>query len=165
MNHQLKPLQDLLDEYARAIGLNSLQLDENGRCGLWFDDKFSVTIEYSPENEAVVFFSELGGIPPDRELELCRLLLEANHFWRHTGGLGTLSLAPENPEHPESPRVVVMLYQTPLQVLDSGTFQSRLNDFADTAEAWMDYLAQGQESPYYEPVESAPQFEDWMLKV
>ena len=45
MNDSTKLLHDLVNEYARSVGLSSLPLDEAGRCSLLFDDKFSVTRE------------------------------------------------------------------------------------------------------------------------
>ena len=138
MDDHTKLLHDLLNEYARSIGMDSLSLDEAGRCSLLFDDKFSVTLETHPETGALVIFAELGPVPVDREHAFCQQMLRANYFWQHTGGLGTLALAPE--EDPNVPQTAALMYQTPLQSLDFGTFQNRLSDFVDTAEAWIDYL-------------------------
>jgi hypothetical protein len=41
----------------------------------------------------------------------------------------------------------MLMSQTPLRSLDFGTFQNRLTDFVDTAEAWMDYLAGKEPTP------------------
>ena len=138
MDDFTKLLHDLVNEYARSIGMSSLSLDEAGRCSLLFDDKFSVTLEPFAETGALVIFAELGPIPADWEHDCCEKMLQANYFWQHTGGLGTLALAPE--EDPNVPRTAALMYQTPLQSLDFGTFQNRLSDFVDTAEAWIDYL-------------------------
>lgn len=137
-NNATKLLHDLVNEYARSIGLSSLSLDEAGRCSLLFDEKFSVTLEPHPETGALVIFAELGSLPVDREHDFCQKMLQANYFWQHTGGLGTLALAPE--EDPNVPRTAALMYQTPLQSLDFGTFLNRFSDFVDTAEAWVDYL-------------------------
>lgn len=138
MDDDAKLLHDLVNEYARSIGLSPVSLDEEGRCSLLFDDKFSVTLEPHRESRALVLFAELGPVPAGRELDFCQKMLEGNYFWQHTGGLGTLALAPE--EDPHVPRTAALMYQAPLQSLDFGTFQNRLSDFVDTAEAWMDYL-------------------------
>ncbi len=134
-----KLLHDLVNQYARSIGLGSLPLDEQGRCSLLFDDKFSVTLEPHPEAGSLVFFAELGPVPADGEHDFCQKMLQANYFWQHTGGLGTLALAPE--ADPNVPRTAVLMYQTPLQSLDFGAFRNQFSDFVDTAEAWIDYLA------------------------
>jgi hypothetical protein len=138
MNDDTKLLHDLVSEYASSIGLSPLSLDEAGRCSLLFDEKFSVTLESDQETGALVIFAELGAVPADREQDLCRRMLEGNYFWQHTGALGTLALVPS--EDPNAPRTAALLYQTPLQSLDYRTFQNRLSDFVDTADAWIDYL-------------------------
>lgn len=138
MDDSTKLLYDLVNTYARSIGMGSVSLDEEGRCSLLFDEKFSVTLEPHRETGALVVFAEIGSVPADWEHEFCQKMLEANYFWQHTGGLGTLALAPA--VDPNVPRSAVLMYQTPLQSLDGGTFQKRLSDFVDTTEAWVDYL-------------------------
>lgn len=138
MSNDAKLLQDLLSEYAGSTGMGPITLDDAGRCCLLFDDKLSVTLETQPETGALLMSTELGPVPADGELPFCRQMLEGNHFWRYTGGVGTLALAPE--ENPNVPRHAVLLFQTPLQCLDCATFRNRLADFVDTAEAWMDHL-------------------------
>jgi hypothetical protein len=138
MNDNTKLLHDLVSEYASSIGLSPLTLDEAGRCSLMFDDKFSVTLECIQATGALVIFAELGRVSADREQDCYRRMLEGNYFWRHTGGVGTLALVPG--EDLNDPRTAMLLDQTPLQSLDYGTFQNRLSDFVDTAEAWIDYL-------------------------
>ncbi len=146
--------------------MSPLSLDEAGRCSLMFDDKFSVTLECHQETGALVIFAELGIVPAEREPDFCRKLLEGNYFWRQTGGLGTLALLPE--EDPNVPRTAALLCQTPIQSLDYGTFQNRLADFVDTAEAWMDYLSNFEQRVESESDE-APLPEIWfggsMLRV
>lgn len=157
MNPDTKLLHDLVNEYAGYVGMSPLSLDEAGRCSLLFDDKFSVTMECHEETGSLVIFAELGSIPADRELDFCRKMLEGNHFWRHTGGLGTLALAPEVDSG--LPRTATLLYQTPIQSLDYGTFQNRLSDFVDTAEAWMDYLSNFEQRS---ESNEEPMSETWM---
>ena len=139
MDDSTKLLHDLVNQYARSIGMSSLSLDDEGRCSLLIDDKFSVTLEPHRDTGALVVFAEIGSVPADWEHGFCQKMLEANYFWQHTGGLGTLALKPQ--EDPNVPRTAALMYQTPLQSLDSGTFQNRLSDFVDTAEAWIDYLS------------------------
>ncbi|MBI1249395.1 hypothetical protein GC197_16340 [bacterium] len=139
MDDSTKLLHDLVNEYARSVGMSPLTLDEEGRCSLLFDDKFSVTLASHPETGALVLVAELGPIPADLEHDFCQKMLQGNYFWQHTGGLGTLALAPD--DHPNVPRTSLLMYQTPLQSLDFGTFHNRLSTFVDTAEAWIDYLA------------------------
>lgn len=138
MTDDIRLLHNLLNDYADDIGLDPLSLDEAGRCHLKFDDTITVKLEYIEDTGALVMHTELGPLPAERQFELCRKMLEGNHFWRHTGGLGTLSLAPQ--EAPAAPATATLFYQTPIQSLDHGTFQNRLADFVDTAEAWIHYL-------------------------
>ena len=132
------------------MGLSPLSFDEAGRCGLSFDDKFSVTLESNEELGALVISAELGAVPEGREQDLCRQMLEGNYYWQQTGGLGTLALIPE--EDPDAPRTAALLYQTPLQGLTSEIFRKRLTDFVDTAEGWIDYLSNS------EPAEPSTEF-------
>ena len=156
MDDSTKLLHDLVNGYARSVGMSSLSLDDEGRCTLLFDDKFSVTLEPHRETGALVIFAEIGSVPADWAHEFCQKMLEANYFWQHTGGLGTLALTPQ--EDPHVPRTAALMYQTPLQSLDSGTFQKRLSDFVDTAEAWIDYLG-GFEGRMESNDGQLPQFE------
>jgi hypothetical protein len=138
MDHSSKLLHDLVNEYARSIGMSPVRLDDEGRCTLLFDDKLTVTLEPHRESGALVFFAEIGAVPADWENELYRKMLEANYFWQHTGGVGTLALTPS--DDPNVPRTAMLLCQTPLQSLEFAAFQKRLSDFVETAEGWMDYL-------------------------
>jgi len=137
MNDHHNLLNDLVNEYAGSVGMDSLSLDESGRCSLLFDDRFTVTLESHPDTGALILHSEIGPLPAGQEHALSAKILEANYFWQHTGGIGTLALAPAIPNVPQT---IVLMSQTPLQSLDFAAFQSHFSDFIDTTEAWIDYL-------------------------
>lgn len=140
MRLDIKLLQDLINDYTARAGMGPIVLDEAGRCALLFDDRIAVTLETHPGRGTLVAGADLGPIAASAEAEAqaFRMMLEGNHLWRHTAGLGTLALAPAG--NPGAPRRAVLQAQTPVQPLDGPAFQAWLADFVDTAEAWMDAL-------------------------
>lgn len=138
MRTDTKLLQDLINDYAARAGMSPIVLDEAGRCALLFDDRIAVTLKTHADRGALVMVADLGPLAAEIEGEACRMMLEGNHHWRHTAGLGTLALAPGG--EPGVPRRAVLQAQTPVQHLDGPAFQAWLADFVDTAQAWMDAL-------------------------
>ena len=121
-------LQHLLNQFAAAIGLDALDLDEEGLCALRFSG--TITVEMSARDDQLLMYSDLGAVPNGTEETLYPALLQANLFWQSTHG-ATLSITDDLP-----PRVVLacMLdwsHHTAVQ------FERLMEQFVDAAENWM----------------------------
>lgn len=57
-------IRDVLAELGHQMGLN-VTLSEEGVCRLVFDERFTVDIEASPDNDTVHLYSVLCPIPPE----------------------------------------------------------------------------------------------------
>ena len=124
-------LTELLGELGKLIGLE-LRLDESGSCMLAVDD-MSVVIQDVSEAFAVGFWGKIGRTPPEGQLQLCQLMLEANHLFRATAG-ATISRNPESGEF-------FLCRLLDLRGLDAETFISNLEKFVNVLESWQRLVA------------------------
>ncbi len=152
MDDTTKLLADLIAGLGKSLGMDDLQLDEDGFCCLGFDDAITVTMYADDASGAVVLSSELGEVDEEQEDELLRSMLHANFAWRETGGIGTLSLAPREDE--QAPVVACMMHQVPLRGLDEAAFTALFDKFLETAEAWTEFIVQFDDDD--EAPEAAP---------
>jgi Tir chaperone protein (CesT) family len=74
-----KKIADLWQELGKEVGLDGLQLDENGACTLVFDGR--VPVNSAIMEDAVVLHASLGVAPGDRREAFLEMLLAANLFW------------------------------------------------------------------------------------
>lgn len=124
INHSL---QSMISELGARMGLHGLRLDDDGACALKFDGRFRVDIQYRPESETIIFYSDLGA-PAAGEAFYLRIL-RANLFWRETYGT-TLSLSDDNPAH------VVIAKIVDWRSLDSVSLRETIEAFVDAVEEW-----------------------------
>jgi len=120
-------LQAMIAELGARMGLHSLRLDDDGACALKFDGRLRVDIQYRPESEALIFYSDLG--PPAAGEAFYLRILRANLFWRETYGT-TLSLSDDNPAH------VVIAKIMDWRSLDSVSLREAIETFVDAVEEW-----------------------------
>lgn len=78
----------LLQQLATSLGLESLELNENGVLSLEFDGEVTVHLEPDPQSDACHLYSTLCRIPDDEaaRLTLFSAILAANGFGRGTLG-------------------------------------------------------------------------------
>lgn len=129
-------LQELLNRFGVAIGLDGLALDEEGLCALRFSG--TITVEMSARADQLLIYADLGPVPDGAEETLYPALLQANLFWQSTHG-ATLSITDDAP-----PRVVLAClcawaHHTAVQ------FEQLMEQFVDAAEQWMQRIARGEE--------------------
>lgn len=124
-----------------ALGIDDLQLDENGYAALGFDDLL-VNFELDEERERLLLTASLGR-PEGDKLAAYELLLAANYLWQGTGG-GTLALEEESGE-------IVLQKPLPLATLDQQALETAIEVYVDTAELWARHLAAGSEDSGSEP--------------
>lgn len=124
-------VQQILAEFGRGIGLDGLALDANGYCCLGFDEVV-VNIEWVPRSEQLMLYCHLGFAPAQAEAAWYRELLEANHFFRGTGG-ATLGVDPAT-------QAVALVQPLALAALTPARLEAELQGFVDGAEAWVQRL-------------------------
>lgn len=121
-------VQALLTELGKRIELPDLTLDEDGYAAIGVDGKYLVHVQADARGGNLVLFSEIGHLPEDRAGELALKLLEANLFWKDTGG-GTLALEPGS-------RAVVLAYQEAAGPMEYARFEQLLQGFTNAVEHW-----------------------------
>lgn len=124
-------VQQILAEFGRGIGLDSLALDANGYCCLGFDEVV-VNIEWVPRSEQLMLYCHLGFVPAQADAAWYRELLEANHFFRGTGG-ATLGVDPAT-------QSIAMVQPLALAILTPARLETELQGFVNGAEAWVQRL-------------------------
>lgn len=138
----------LLAALGRAVGIEALAWDAEGCCTLRFD-AVVVNLEVDPVSEQLLLYSALGEIPAEGQAELFAHLLEANLFWQDTRG-GTLAL--DRLGHR-----ILLTEAVPLTLVPER-FPDRVERFVETAEAWIEQLAQLQptDAPVATPAAEPP---------
>lgn len=132
-------LQRLLDSLPR-LGMQKIQVNEEGVCALTFDDKIILNLEYNGELDLLTLYCRLGVIAPDRVGAVYPLLLEANVLWAGTGG-ATLGVIPADLS-------VVLAYQERAGAIDGQRFETLLSGLVDVAEFWTKLI---EDSPQTTP--------------
>lgn len=129
----------LLRELGQRLGLADLDLDEDGHAALAFDDVL-VDFEFDAAQEGrLLLYAYLGEPQGGEPAALLRAMLEANFFWRGTGG-ATLSLE-------RATGGAVLALPVAIAGLDYGTFERTLEGFVAAAETWMKRLAAAAAEP------------------
>ncbi len=140
--------QVLLKELGTTIGLADLSPDDEGYCSLTFDDKIVLNLQYDQRTENIVIFTELGEVRDELALKVYSRFLEANMFWKDTGG-GTLCVEPKT-------MTAMLEYQESVAKMDEVRFQQLVEGFINIAEYWIGYLNELQTGDNLQPDEVIP---------
>ena len=124
-------LNNLLREFGSAIGIPDLQLDEEYRCNMMFDE-VPVSFELGDGDESVYIYSLLGQVPDDGLERFYAELLHANYLFAESGG-STLGVDSQSGN-------VVLLREERLESMRLSTLESVAEQFVSVAEAWMGRL-------------------------
>ena len=127
-------LNNLLREFGSAIGIPDLQLDEEYRCNMMFDE-VPVSFELGDGDESVYIYSLLGQVPEDGLERFYAELLHANYLFADSGG-STLGVDSKSGN-------VVLLREERLESMRLSTLESVAEQFVSVAEAWMNRLSDG----------------------
>ena len=143
-------LNNLLGEFGSSIGMPELELDEENRCNLMFDE-VAVSFELSPDEASVYLYSYLGDVASNDSKAVFAALLDANYIFRGTLG-ATMGVD-------EASGRVVMIRSEDLSTLRLSRFQSLVEEFVNLAELWQNRLADfpadtAQQSTPATPVEA-----------
>jgi hypothetical protein len=123
---------ELVQQLGKTVGIDDLAPDDNGYLCLTFDER-PVNIE---ERDGIIFlYAALGPLPTDDPENLYRRLLSANCFYRETQG-ATLGV--------DDRLGVLLFYQTPVAALEGNQFETILQNFINTADAWRGRLEEAR---------------------
>ena len=125
---------NLLREFGAAIGIPDLQLDEDYRCNMMFDE-VPVSFELGDGDESIYIYSLLGHVPDDGLEQFYAELLHANYISAGSGG-STLSVDSQSGS-------VVLLREERLELLRLARLESVVEQFVNVAEGWMSRLGGG----------------------
>ena len=120
-------VEENLQHFAQSIGLGELSLNEHDACGLCFDDKLVVNMEYLTDDEALVFVASVR--PMDAhdtgKTNLYETMLSFN-LQHHSMQGAFLALNHDKSE--------VLLIRSMQASADYGLFESTLEKFVNTLE-------------------------------
>ncbi len=118
----------LIADLGNAVGIPSLVPDEEGYCILGLDERIVLVMQYEPETESIVLFTDLGPCPSNDKSEFLADLLKANCLWAGTGG-ATLGLNADT-------GTILLCYRMPARHFEFEPFQSTIEGMVNTAEFW-----------------------------
>ncbi|MBC6444379.1 MAG: type III secretion system chaperone [Alphaproteobacteria bacterium GM202ARS2] len=127
-----RPIDVLLAELGKSIGLDELYFDDNDGCLLQFDDTITLLLLYESRQDFLYLFSFVQELPAENKEKVLRRLMEANYRWTETEG-ATLSLNPGEDN-------VVMTLQLSAVGLDLSVLEDTIGRFVDSVERWSKYL-------------------------
>ena len=127
-------MNNLLREFGASVGISDLQIDEEYRCNMMFDE-VPVSFELGDGDESIYIYSLLGRVPDDGREQLYAELLNANYVFADNGG-STLSVDSRSGN-------VVLLREERLELLRLSRLESVVEQFVNVAESWMRQLRSG----------------------
>jgi len=96
-----------------------------------------ISLDRRSDADAVVLYCELGEVPTEREIEVYRILLEANMMW---SGTGDATLAVNS-----ATRQALLCYRLPTTGVEGPAFIGVVAAFATLARSWRDFIAAAHE--------------------
>jgi hypothetical protein len=131
----MEAVSNLLKELGRHIGLEQMELDEDGQCTLAFDEEIVVTFVADPDGglNAVSF---VGEIPESGGMSLVTALLEENFLPSNHGG-ARFALEPNSNR-------IVLVTRWDAQKTDLSLFSNQLESYVNSIDAMQKALASGE---------------------
>ena len=127
-----KEVNKLLKSLGKSLGLKNLILDDNNHCILLFDEKIVLNLELKEETERLVVYAYVGEVPLEDRENVFECLLEANCFWKETGG-ATIGIDKQS-------QTIVLAYSVDLPLKKPEAFEENLASFVEVVETWVDRL-------------------------
>jgi hypothetical protein len=131
----MEAVSNLLKELGRHIGLDQMELDEDGQCTLAFDEEIVVTVVADPDGglNAVSF---VGEVPEAGGKSLMAALLEENFLPSNHGG-ARFALEPNSNR-------IVLVNRWDAQKTDLSLFSNQLESYVNSIDAMQKALAAGE---------------------
>ena len=123
----MEAVQKILASFGESLGISNLKFDEDNYCCLLFDE-VCINLEADVKTGQIFFNSPLGPIPENGDQAFFEMLLEANYFYRETGGA---SLAMNRDAN-----IVQLIYSIPYQGLDLVQFEQIMESLVNLSESW-----------------------------
>jgi|SRR5690554_2369654 len=123
--------QALLRRLGEAIGVASLEADDDNYCLLTVDDEREISIEFDAERDALILSIGCGTLRQPASVETLTELLAANYHWIGSGG-GTLSLYGQGE--------VALQISVPVAQLEVEQLKDLLEALVHNAEFWCERL-------------------------
>lgn len=139
-------MNSLVREFGASIGIPDLQIDEEYRCNMMFDE-VPVSFELGDGDESMYIYSLLGHVPDDGRERFYAELLHANYVFADNGG-STLSVDSQSGN-------LVLLREERLELLRLSRLESVVEQFVNVAEGWMSRLRSGGTSEADAPRDGA----------
>ena len=117
----------MMSRLGQAMGIEDLGLNEENGCTLQFDDQI-INLQYEPDDESYILFSDLGQVAEERKVALYEQFLSAN-FYRKQMVNSCISYC-------EPTQSIVLILHQSTDGMDFVRFESILQSFIDLAEAW-----------------------------
>lgn len=137
--------RDLVVELISILGLDNVELTEDGSCGLLFDHETNVTLEPDPQRASVLHLHTIvGSVPAERRARFYIHLLRGNYLGRATGHA---SLALD-----AAGTAVVLQLSLHTEQIDASTLGEHLTTFVKIAGLWRQRLGGPAESATEEDI-------------
>jgi Tir chaperone protein (CesT) family len=144
-----------LANLARQLGLEGLELDEQGTAGITVDGEIDITLAHLPHLPGLVAAAVVAEAAGE-DGALARRLLQANTSWALTQG-GSFAMLPGRPE--------LMLCRLVAVVgRDGAALDQELAAFVDLVRAWRDDIEEALEEPAA-PEEGGPEVPEHFMRV
>ncbi|CAH0535973.1 type III secretion system chaperone [Vibrio marisflavi] len=128
----------LMNGFGGELGIDNLQMDADNCCCLSFDNTV-LNMEFDEEQNRLLLYSNVGDIPEHEQAEFYQMLLDANLFWKGTGG-GTLSID-------KKAESVILISACNTNHLSLESFKSSIASFLDAAETWTNAIGNFEAVP------------------
>ena len=126
-------IRKIVSELGGLMGIPDLALDADDQCQLAIDGKIPVALEYDEDGERFILSSPVGSLPSERREPVLERLLDANLFWKDTGG-AVLGLERKH-------GTVVLALSCAASNLQAVELQNVMGGFVSVAEYWLGELS------------------------
>lgn len=127
MDNFFETFKGYIQNLAKTLNIQNIEIDANNDCYLVFDNKYYVKCSYLADLNQIRFFAFLGIIPDDK-VEYYQDLLERNHFWKDTAG-ANLSIDPQD-------GTLVLSHYKDMRFINNDIFFKTLENFVNAMEHW-----------------------------
>ncbi|WP_074217866.1 type III secretion system chaperone [Halodesulfovibrio marinisediminis] len=123
MNNRQK-VQHILTEFSKHVELESIKLNKDGSCRLFFDKHIEVNLELDDTTESLFIISPVIEAHEDLYADA----LELNLFWGQLKGSRFVLLRNIN--------VLALMRRLSIETLEIETFEETLEQFLETITVW-----------------------------
>lgn len=123
MNNYQK-MQQILQQFGKQVALDSLKLNDEGSCRLFFDNQVEVNLELDDTTDSILFISPIA----KANEALYADMLELNLFWGQLKGCRFILL--------KNAGVLALMRRRSVDRLNQELFEKTLETFLETVSVW-----------------------------